>query len=189
MEKAFAELDQQIVPEAGGAPKIPAPPAEKSEASPKPMPAPQFKLGDLIATREAYGAALAKLGERRPARGGPRRRRQELDLQRQVRSRAPRSLLPVLHRRTGDDRRRHGSGRSRLDSVPVHLRRISHARRGLHPHGGDQRRQHQGGRLACGRVDRRGRSFANGARRSLRCLPRSPTSWRSIRAMPSPRNG
>ncbi len=62
MEKAFAELDQQIVPEAGVAPKIPAPPAEKSEASPKPMPAPQFKLGDLIATREAYGAALAKLG-------------------------------------------------------------------------------------------------------------------------------
>ncbi len=62
MTKAFAELDQQIVPEAGGAPKIPAPPAEKSEASPKPMPAPQFKLGDLIATREAYGAALAKLG-------------------------------------------------------------------------------------------------------------------------------
>ena len=62
MEKAFAELDRQIVPEAGGAPKIPAPSAAKSEASPKPMPAPQFKLGDMIATREVYGSALAKLG-------------------------------------------------------------------------------------------------------------------------------
>ena len=62
MEKAFAELDRQIVPENGGAPKIPAPPAAKSEAAPQPMPAPQFKLGDMIATREAYGAALAKFG-------------------------------------------------------------------------------------------------------------------------------
>ncbi len=62
MEKAFAELDRQIVPENGGAPSIPAPPAAKAEASAKPMPAPQFKLGEMIATREAYGAALAKLG-------------------------------------------------------------------------------------------------------------------------------
>jgi transketolase len=66
MEKAFAELDRQIVPENGGAPKIPAPSAAKSEASPQPMPAPQFKLGDMIATREAYGAALAKLGSADP---------------------------------------------------------------------------------------------------------------------------
>ena len=62
MEKAFAELDRQMVPEAGGPPRIPPPPAARSEASPKPMPPPQFQIGDMIATREAYGAALAKLG-------------------------------------------------------------------------------------------------------------------------------
>ena len=62
MEKAFEELDRQMVPETGTAPTIASPPAAKPEATPKPMPAPQFKLGDMIATREAYGSALAKLG-------------------------------------------------------------------------------------------------------------------------------
>ena len=62
MEKAFEELDRQMVPETGAAPEIASPPAARPEASPQPMPAPQFKLGDMIATREAYGAGLAKLG-------------------------------------------------------------------------------------------------------------------------------
>ena len=62
MEKAFVELDRQMQPETGAAPRIPSPPAERSEASPQPMPPPQFQIGDMIATREAYGAGLAKLG-------------------------------------------------------------------------------------------------------------------------------
>ena len=62
MEKAFEELNRQLVPETGGPPAIPSPPAMKPAASPKPMPAPQFKPGDMIATREAYGSGLAKLG-------------------------------------------------------------------------------------------------------------------------------
>ncbi len=62
MAKAFEELERQMVPEDGGVPTIPAPPAARPEAAPGKMPAPQFKLGDMIATREAYGAALAKLG-------------------------------------------------------------------------------------------------------------------------------
>src|SRR5688500_9037244 len=65
MEKAIEELNRQMVPDGGDQPSglsIPAPPAAKSEPAPKAMPAPQFKLGDLIATREAYGAAIAKLG-------------------------------------------------------------------------------------------------------------------------------
>jgi transketolase len=62
MAKAFEELERQMVPEDGGVPKIPAPPAARPEVAPGKMPAPQFKLGDMIATREAYGAALAKLG-------------------------------------------------------------------------------------------------------------------------------
>ena len=62
MAKAFEELDRQMVPETGGPPRIPLPPAVRSEAPPTPMPPPQFQIGDMIATREAYGAALAKLG-------------------------------------------------------------------------------------------------------------------------------
>ena len=65
MEKAFGELDRQMVPESGDKPSglsIPAPPAHRPEPAPKAMAAPQFKLGDMIATREAYGSALAKLG-------------------------------------------------------------------------------------------------------------------------------
>ena len=66
MEKAIEELNRQMVPESGGAPKIPAPPPARPEPAPKPMPAPQFTLGDMIATREAYGTAIAKLGTADP---------------------------------------------------------------------------------------------------------------------------
>jgi transketolase len=62
MAKAFEELERQMVPEDAGVPAIPAPPAARPEVAPGKMPAPQFKLGDMIATREAYGSALAKLG-------------------------------------------------------------------------------------------------------------------------------
>jgi transketolase len=70
MEKAIEELNRQMVPESGGDKppglSIPAPPPARPEAAPKPLPAPQFKLGDLVATREAYGAAIAKLGSADP---------------------------------------------------------------------------------------------------------------------------
>jgi transketolase len=65
MAKAIDELNRQMTPDGGDKPlslSIPAPPAAKSEAAPTAMPDPQFKLGDMIATREAYGAAIAKLG-------------------------------------------------------------------------------------------------------------------------------
>jgi transketolase len=65
MAKALDELNAQFVPDTG-VPKIPAPPAAKPEAAPKPMSPPDFKLGDLIATREAYGSAIAKLASADP---------------------------------------------------------------------------------------------------------------------------
>jgi transketolase len=66
MEKAIEELNRQMVPENGGAPKIPAPPPPRPEAAAKNIAAPQFKLGDMVATREAYGSAIAKLGAADP---------------------------------------------------------------------------------------------------------------------------
>jgi len=66
MEKAIEELNRQMVPETGGAPKIPAPPPPRPEAAAKNIAPPQFKLGDMVATREAYGSAIAKLGTADP---------------------------------------------------------------------------------------------------------------------------
>ncbi len=66
MEKAFDELDGQVVTETGAKPKIPSPPPERPEPRPREMAAPDYKLGDLVATREAYGVALAKLGDADP---------------------------------------------------------------------------------------------------------------------------
>src|SRR5882724_5592483 len=70
MDRAIAELEKQFVPvpESGPAANLAAhipKPASGPRAvpTPKPMPPPSYKLGEMVATREAYGTALAKLGE------------------------------------------------------------------------------------------------------------------------------
>jgi transketolase len=65
--RALAELEKQFVNVPGGvdlAASIPKPPAASKDMASKPasIPAPDYKIGDQVATREAYGAALAKLG-------------------------------------------------------------------------------------------------------------------------------
>ncbi len=47
-------------------PKMPSSNGAKSAAAPKAAPQPSYKLGDEVATREAFGAALAALGEVNP---------------------------------------------------------------------------------------------------------------------------
>jgi transketolase len=63
-DKAVAELRKQLVPNAP-APEIPRP-ESKSRKDPAPdysrIAAPAYKKGDLVATREAWGAGLAALG-------------------------------------------------------------------------------------------------------------------------------
>ena len=67
MDRAIAELEQQFVPVSPDEPslvsRIPRPSAPRPVATPKPVAPPAYALGDLVATREAYGTALAKLGE------------------------------------------------------------------------------------------------------------------------------
>jgi transketolase len=70
LEKALAELQSQFVPEEGAAP-IPTPrpqPPKTNAGAARRAPAQQgtvgvtaYKLGDSVATREAYGAAIARL--------------------------------------------------------------------------------------------------------------------------------
>ena len=70
--------------------QIPKPASRRAARTPpKPLAPPAYKLGDQVATREAYGTALAKLGDADRARRRARRRREELDVQRQVREGAP----------------------------------------------------------------------------------------------------
>jgi transketolase len=69
-DKAIAEIKGQMV-DAPGAPKPPdlirklTAPSRPAEGR-KPIAPPAYTIGDLVATREAYGTALAKLGEADP---------------------------------------------------------------------------------------------------------------------------
>jgi len=67
--RAIAELESQFVAAAkDAAAKLPSQIQKPAAASrtaefPKPMAAPAYKIGDEVATREAYGVAIAKLGQ------------------------------------------------------------------------------------------------------------------------------
>jgi transketolase len=70
LDRALAELEKQFVqvPEAGPAAnlasKIPKPSsAPRPVEAPKPVAPPAYKMGELVATREAYGTAITKLGD------------------------------------------------------------------------------------------------------------------------------
>jgi transketolase len=64
MDRAIGELEAQLVPEPPGTKiEIPKPPARSAPVEqPAPLDPPPYKLGDSVATREAYGTALARLG-------------------------------------------------------------------------------------------------------------------------------
>jgi transketolase len=61
LDKAIAELEAQRVDAPGPPPIRPPAPAGRPETRTDVAP-PSYKKGDLVATREAYGAALARLG-------------------------------------------------------------------------------------------------------------------------------
>jgi transketolase len=68
MNSAIAELETQFVTVPAGMPSLASQiqrPAAKTPApaAPKPIAPPSYKLGEEVATREAYGTAIAKLGE------------------------------------------------------------------------------------------------------------------------------
>ncbi len=64
MDRAIRELEAQLVPEPPGTQiEIARPPAKSPPVEqPSQLDPPPYKLGDSVATREAYGAALARLG-------------------------------------------------------------------------------------------------------------------------------
>ena len=66
LDKALADFEKQFVPQPAGVDlvkSIAKPSSRPAEpAAPKPLSPPEYKLGEQVATREAYGVALAKLG-------------------------------------------------------------------------------------------------------------------------------
>ena len=63
LERAIKELESQFVPEEGETrPEITPPSGTPRPERIDAVPAPSYKIGDLVATREAYGAAIARLG-------------------------------------------------------------------------------------------------------------------------------
>ena len=68
LARALAELEAQIV-DVAGAPAVSIPrPSAPSGPTPTPgvVAPPSYRMGDLVATREAYGTAIAKLGDADP---------------------------------------------------------------------------------------------------------------------------
>ncbi len=65
-ERAYMELEAQLEPETAALPPIPPPPAAPAAVPPAPVADPDYRLGDMIATREAYGTAIAKLATADP---------------------------------------------------------------------------------------------------------------------------
>jgi transketolase len=65
LDRALAELEKQLVPgvKVDLAGQIPKPSMPKEDAAPTPVAPPAYKLGDKVATREAYGTAIAKLAQ------------------------------------------------------------------------------------------------------------------------------
>jgi transketolase len=64
LTRAIAELEAQLVDDGGQPAAIPRPAAAPAPSAPPAAPAPPaYALGDLVATREAYGTAIAKLGD------------------------------------------------------------------------------------------------------------------------------
>lgn len=67
-DRAIAELSQQLRSNNGAAPVIPSPtPVKQEETGRKPVAASPYKIGDLVATREAFGVALQAVGEADPS--------------------------------------------------------------------------------------------------------------------------
>jgi transketolase len=60
-DRAYAELQAQVVEESEPLPAIPLPSPPEPEPTPGEMAPPAYKIGDQVATREAFGTAIAKL--------------------------------------------------------------------------------------------------------------------------------
>ena len=149
--------------EAGAA----AAPKGRCPTSSHALPAPAYKLGDSVATREAYGAALVALGAHRSrasSRSTPTSRTRPSA--RSSSRRIPDRFYQVFIAEQVMIGAAMGlASRGAIPFPSTFACFLERAQR-LHPHGGHLESQHQARRIARRRVDRRGRAVADGARGS-----------------------
>ena len=169
LDRALAELNGQFVPEPAGVDLA----RQHSEADGdlaaagrrrQPPAPPDLQAGRRGRDPRGVRDGAREAGGRRLARRRAGCRREELDLQRQVRESGARALLRELHRRAGDGGRGDGARGTRSDSVSVDVCLLSRSRRGLRADGGDQRR---------------GRQVCRIARRACRLAKTGRPRWRS----------
>ncbi len=165
-DKALAELRAQLVTEDE---PLGPPPAPRSIARPEPTPAapaaPPYQLGEMVATREAYGAALARLGAADDRIVALDADVKNSTFSEKFKDEHPERFYENFIAEQVMIGAAMGLAARGAIPVPVDLRRVPDARLRLHPHGRDQPAQHQDGRLARRCLDRRGRPLADGARR------------------------
>ena len=169
LDRALAELEEQLGEETVN-PVIPAPPRRAAASTAlAPLDAvrpPEYELGSAVATREAYGAALAALGAADS---------HVVVLDADVKN----STFSDTFERQYPDRFYQmfiaeqamvgaALGLASRGAVPFPstFACFSDPCRRLHPDGWHRQRQRQARRVARGGVDRRGRSVADGARGS-----------------------
>ena len=108
---------------------LPFPPRTNCRRPTIPLPASYpptaYKLGDSVATREAFGNALVAHRRSRPAHRGDGWRHEELHLFREVLQEVPGPLHGMLHRGTEHGGSGHGLCRARQSAVRLHVRRPS----------------------------------------------------------------
>ena len=126
---------------------------------------PAYEKGQEVATREAYGTALAKLAKSAPQVVALDGDTKNSTFSEQVQGGGPRALRGGLHRGA-----EHGGGgpghvHGRQDPLRVHLRLLPDPRLRLHPHGRALAAQAPRALRQPRRgLDRRGRAVADGAR-------------------------
>ena len=145
---------------------IPKPTIEDPAPKPRPViPPPAYKLGDLVATREAYGTALARIGaidDRIVALDADVGNSTFSDRFEKV---APERFFQHYIAEQVMVGAAMGLAARGAIPFPVDVCLLPHPRLRLHPHGGDQQPEHQAGRQPCRRVHWRGRPVADGAGR------------------------
>lgn len=121
----------QAVSEVGSTIQIPPDPGKSFERSSLPEPpdfpapaAPDYDRAKPVATREAYGSALKRLGA--VNNRGHFRRRKEFHILRNIRRCLSRALFPGLHCGAEPRKRWRGPRRPRQGAVPRHVRLFFH---------------------------------------------------------------
>jgi transketolase len=128
LDAALRELEAQLVDD-GGAVLKPERPATTPNAAPpartrRSVSFSAYADGDMVATREAYGTALALLGDADDTVVALDADVKNSTFSETVREGAPRAVLPVLHRGAGHGGGGDGPGQPRRHSLSLDLRRF-----------------------------------------------------------------